>query len=365
LTDLGVRNSNAKLVLRDTLLLSFKLTIGRVAFAGRDLYTNEAIAALPSDLIENDFLYYGLQHWDLLKGVDQAIKGATLNKEKLKNIEITFPENPIEQTQIAAVLSCIDRAIEHTEALIAKQHRIKTGLMQDLLTKGIDEHGNIRSEATHEFKDSPLGRIPKEWEVSLLDNAIRIIDCKHYTPKFAPTGFPFVRPRNVKLEGLDLSGVDYVSEADFKNLTDKHEPRLGDIVFSRNASFGVPCFVETSRRFAIGQDVVVMTKLSENTRYIYFVLLSHLIEQQIAKVSTGSTFGRINLAFIRKLIVPLPSNHEQQEIVSVLDSKLSHIQKLVVHLSKLHKLKTGLMQDLLTGKVSVSGLLAESSAGIA
>ena len=37
--------------------------------------------------------------------------------------------------------------------------------MQDLLTRGIDEHGNLRSEQTHEFKDSPLGRIPVEWEV--------------------------------------------------------------------------------------------------------------------------------------------------------------------------------------------------------
>ena len=63
----------------------------------------------------------------------------------------------------------MDRAIEQTEALIAKQQRIKTGLMQDLLTRGIDEHGNLRSEQTHQFKDSPLGRIPVEWEVTSLD----------------------------------------------------------------------------------------------------------------------------------------------------------------------------------------------------
>mgnify|MGYP006280283007 CR=1 FL=1 len=60
----------------------------------------------------------------------------------------------------------LQSAIAQTEALIAKQRRIKTGLMQDLLTKGIDEAGNIRSEETHEFKDSPLGRIPVEWEVA-------------------------------------------------------------------------------------------------------------------------------------------------------------------------------------------------------
>ena len=70
-----------------------------------------------------------------------------------------------EQTKIAEILSTVDQAIEQTEALIAKQQRIKTGIMQDLLTRGIDEHGNLRSEQTHRFKDSPLGRIPMEWEV--------------------------------------------------------------------------------------------------------------------------------------------------------------------------------------------------------
>jgi type I restriction enzyme S subunit len=92
----------------------------------------------------------------------QAINQASINQSTIKSFEVFIPKYKEEQIQIAAVLSCIDRAIKHTGALIAKQQRIKTGLMQDLLTKGIDEHGNIRSEATHEFKDSSLGRIPKE-----------------------------------------------------------------------------------------------------------------------------------------------------------------------------------------------------------
>ena len=68
----------------------------------------------------------------------------------------------------------MDQAIEQTEALIAKQQRIKTGLMQDLLTRGIDEHGNLRSEQTHAFKDSPLGRIPVEWDVKHLSSTVGI-----------------------------------------------------------------------------------------------------------------------------------------------------------------------------------------------
>jgi type I restriction enzyme S subunit len=279
-----------------------------------------------------------------------------LNRTALSRLSVLIP-SVNKQERTAAVLSCIDRAIEQTEAIIAKQQRIQAGLMQDLLTKGIDDHGNIRDEATHEFKDSPFGKTPKEWSTDILDNATKIIDCKHITPKFTPSGFPFLRPRNIKIDGLDLSDVDYVSEQDFRFLTEKHEPHWGDIVFSRNASFGVPCYIETSEKFAIGQDVVVMTETSANTRYIYFLLLSKLIERQIAQVSTGSTFGRINLAFIRKLLIPLPVIEEQLRIVSVLDAQLAQIKATKQYLNKLRKLKTGLMQDLLTGKVRVNALL--------
>ena len=106
-----------------------------------------------------------------------------------------------EQSKIAEVLSTVDRAIEQTEALIAKQQRIKTGLTQDLLTRGIDEHGNIRSEKTHKFKNSPLGRIPVEW------NPMPFGSCGQWfsggTPsktirRFWGGGVPWVCPKDMK-----------------------------------------------------------------------------------------------------------------------------------------------------------------------
>jgi len=83
---------------------------------------------------------------------------------------VVWPSSP-ERSKIAEILSTVDRAIEQTEALIAKYQRIKTGLIHDLLTHGIDENGSIRTEATHKFKDSLLGRIPAEWAVGTLGGA--------------------------------------------------------------------------------------------------------------------------------------------------------------------------------------------------
>ena len=78
ISDAGVKHSNAKLQPKGTVLLSFKLTIGRVSVAGSSLYTNEAIAGLnPTRDLESTYLYHGLQSWNLLQDVDQAVKGVT------------------------------------------------------------------------------------------------------------------------------------------------------------------------------------------------------------------------------------------------------------------------------------------------
>ncbi|MEO0247705.1 MAG: restriction endonuclease subunit S, partial [candidate division WOR-3 bacterium] len=92
-----------------------------------------------------------------------------------KSFQFSIPENPIEQQKIAEILETFDNAIEKTDKIIEKYKRIKQGLMQELLTKGIDEKGNIRSEKTHQFKDSPVGRIPVEWEVKRLGEIGEIV----------------------------------------------------------------------------------------------------------------------------------------------------------------------------------------------
>ncbi|MCB1191187.1 MAG: restriction endonuclease subunit S [Leptospiraceae bacterium] len=114
---------------------------------------------------EKEYFYYALKGWEhFLKSQTSGSGIPHVDKEILENILLQKFSKP-EQTKIAEVLSTVDKAIEQTEVLIAKQQRIKTGLMQDLLTKGIDKYGNLRNEKTHKFKDSPLGRIPVEWEV--------------------------------------------------------------------------------------------------------------------------------------------------------------------------------------------------------
>lgn len=359
ITDIGARHSNVKLQKTGTVLLSFKLSIGRVAFAGCDLYTNEAIAGLCSEELDSEFLFYGLQQWDLLQNVDQAIKGATLNKEKLKLIEFEYPADKEEQTQIASILSNLDRAIEQTEVIIAKQQRIKTGLMQDLLTKGIDEHGVIRSEATHEFKDSPLGRIPMEWEIESLGKVASFVTSgsRGWARFYSTEGAVFLRIGNLTREHINFRFDDVM----YVNVPAASEGKRtavqeGDLLISITADLGVIAVVPEGFSEAYVNQHIALVRLNKDEvypRFIGHLLSSGVGQTQIEKLNESGAKAGLNLPTIENLRVFRPTYSEQQKIVDILDGVDSQITIGKKRVDKLRRQKAGLMHDLLTGTVRV------------
>jgi type I restriction enzyme S subunit len=273
-------------------------------------------------------------------------------------IEVLFPEFT-EQQSIANILSKTDQAIANTEALIAKYTQIKAGLMQDILTKGIDENGNIRTEQTHEFKDSPLGRIPKDWEVKKLDECINKNTTITYgivqTFEHIVDGVPVLRTIDLKENGIN--SVENLLRTK-KSISDKYRRTLlleNDIVCNVRASVGdfnivsaeyVNC--NTTRgvaRICPSNDVV--------NKYLVWFLKSYKNEKQMELLIKGTTFIDINIGDLRKIWVLLPSKTEQELIADKLDKIQSSFHIYQTELSKLQSLKTGLMQDLLSGKVRV------------
>ena len=166
ITERGLRNCSARLLPPGSIVLSSRAPIGYVAIPTVPFCTNQGCKSIAlHNSYHSEFVYYAVTAAvPRLRRLGEGTTFAEIPKSSLAKAEVILPIDKAEQAKIAEVLSTVDRAIEETEALIAKQQRIMTGLKQDLLTRGIDEHGNLRSEQTHEFKDSPLGRIPVEWE---------------------------------------------------------------------------------------------------------------------------------------------------------------------------------------------------------
>ncbi len=138
--------ADMRVIPKGTLLMSFKLSIGRLCFAGCDLYTNEAICSFNKLMANADFLYYVLGQTDFSLYGKQAVKGYTLNSESLKLVEVFLPSEA-EQTAIATILSDMDAEIAALEQRRDKTRAIKQGMMQQLLT------GRVRLVSAREGND--------------------------------------------------------------------------------------------------------------------------------------------------------------------------------------------------------------------
>ncbi len=311
-----------------------------------------------------EYLHYCLQQVDFENlGAQQAIPMLTISN--LENLTVRSFKKP-EQTKIAEILSTVDQAIEQTEALIAKQQRIKTGLMQDLLTRGIDENGNLRSEETHKFKDSPLGRIPVEWEVKAI-GALASQITKGESPswqgfKYQEEGVPFITSENVRAGFLDIAKSEkFISDTFHKKLK-RSALRYGDILVNLvGASIARSAVYDLDRDANINQ-AVCSVRLSNEVQPLWlceYLQLSESIERLLGE-QVETARANLSLGDIRNYLVSYPPSTEQSEAIMQINLLRDKYESQLGSLTKLRSLKTGLMQDLLTGKVSVTPLLADT-----
>jgi len=291
-----------------------------------------------------------------------ASHGSTMKhitRKELERFSALFPASLDEQKKIAQILLTVDQAIEQTEALIAKQQRIKTGLMQDLLTRGIDEYGQLRTEQTHAFKDSLLGRIPVEWEVNSLDKLTsEIVDCPHTTPHFLPSGVLVARTFNLK-DGQFVGAKSYVSEAEYETRISRLEPHAGDVIFTCEAPVGEAFVVPSEMKICLGQRTMQIRCKQVCLLPEFFVEFVYSEETRIRfdHMVGGTTNPHLNVSDVRALLLRAPSIDEQKRIVEKISAVRGAIQQSLSQKEKLSVLKTALMQDLLTGRKRVTDLL--------
>jgi type I restriction enzyme S subunit len=305
-----------------------------------------------------EYIHFALQQVDFVNlGAQQAVPMLTVGNLGSVTI-LRFPL--LVQTKIAEVLSTVDQAIEQTEALVAKQQRIQTGLMQNLFTRGIDEHGNLRSEKTHPFKDSPLGRIPVEWDVTSLGDTGDWFSGgtpSKTNKRYWGGDVPWVCPKDIKKFELSTTIDKITLEAG----------RCGSRLMPRGTVFIVIRGMILAHTFPVGlaatqmafnQDVkAIVARSGLCDRYLAYWLAAHA--QDMLKLATTATHGtkRFDMDELYSMPVAIPAPTEQAAITRILDEQQAFIERTRSHTDKLHSLKTGLMQDLLTGKVWVMPLL--------
>jgi len=316
----------------------------------------------------SDYLYYDLKRFEPeLKGRTAGSGIPHVDKELLLAREI-FEGSPDEQEAVAKVLLKVDRAIEQTEALLAKQQRIKTGLMHDLLTRGLDAEGVLRDQSTHRFKPSRFGPIPEEWHVLSLESqkgphrafirtgpfgtAIKQSDWREF-------GVPVITIGSLKDGKFDRSALQYVSEEKAEELA-AYRVEAGDLLFSRVADVGRAIEVTKDERGWLMSSNLMRISL-DLTRtvpaFVRIMLLHHRTTVQTRQLVNSSGRDVANTAILCALQFAWPAFDEQTWIVRDIAAhdRLSHVlERQVV---KLQRVKSGLLDDLLTGTVPVAPLV--------
>jgi type I restriction enzyme S subunit len=314
------------------------------------------------DILLPEFARYLLRSEELRHKISLKGQGSTrynLSKtELLNNLILRIPSKE-NQIAIARILSMADRAIAQTDALIAKYQRIKTGLMHDLLTKGIDAQGNIRSKATHRFVVKDGVEVPEEWEVGELGDYSEMITSgsRGWGGYYSVEGAMFIRITNLTREHIDLDYSD-IKRVDLSTTNEGKRTRLieGDLLISITADLGIIGVIRKDFEEAyVNQHIALVRLIPEkiNPRFAGYFLSSVLGQDQIQKSNESGAKAGLNLSTIAKLKVAKPPLHEQKLIVESLDASIKVINKLKVDLKKAKSIKNGLMQDLLSGKVTV------------
>jgi len=337
----------SKVVKKGTLLLSFKLTLGRLAFAGRDLFTNEAIAALSikdEKVIDKYFLYQflSLYDWNAATEGDVKVKGKTLNKAKLKEIEVHFPKSLPEQQRIVSILDEAFAAIAKAKANAEQNLKNAKELFESYL-QGVFENGN--------------------WEMKTIQEITKVVNGYAFASKdFKPTN----TIKSVKITNVGVK--EFVEEADnylpekFKETLKDFQVREGNIVIALtrtiiSAGLKVAVVPESYDGALVNQRVAALVpneKLVNQNFLYYFLTTSGVAKYVLAHVNTLMQ-PNLSINDLKNLPVPCPPLKEQQTIVRQLDALRAETQKLEAVYQKkiadLEELKKSILQKAFAGEL--------------
>jgi len=293
---------------------------------------------IEKEAFQRIFLYY------LLKQKEKFIKAQTkgtgiphVDGSVFRNLKIVKPPLP-EQQKIAEILSIVDEGIQKVDEAIKKTQKLKKGLMQKLFTEGI---------CHKEFKETEIGKIPKEWSISQLGENTNFKLIMGQSPPSSSynknkEGIPF-------LQGNADFGDIYPDVFIIYTMKPSKIAEKGDILISVRAPVGDINL--SPQKICIGRGLSAVRVLKGNNIFYFYWFIK--IKNRLEAISKGSTFKAITKNELNNLDIPVVPFSEQQKIAEILSTVDKKLQLQKKREEKLERIKKGLMQDLLTGKKRV------------
>ena len=317
---------------------------------GKTYLFSNFVIRFRSKTLNPKYLYYFLNSkifTDFILSRRETTSGLYNLPKDIVDIQMPIP-HPNEVEKIVSILSNVDAQMQQTQKLIDLTQRLKKGLMQKLLTRGI---GHTKFKKVKWLFRKEI-EIPEDWDYVKFSKVVKTnakteVDSKK---------MPFIPMDAVDTESLH---VNYVEERILNGNSSLPKFQKNDILFARitpSTENGKTCIIENIE-FGLASTELTVLRATEQVlpRYLYYYLKSHRIRQYAISQMMGST-GRQRVpdfVFTKDLFFELPSLPEQQKIVSILSNVDEQINQHKNEKALLERIKKGLMQQLLTGQKRV------------
>ncbi|WP_081639744.1 restriction endonuclease subunit S [Actinomadura flavalba] len=336
ITQAGVKAARMRPVPAGTPIMSFKLSVGRACIPTIDLFTNEAIVSITpiKGLSTASWLYHAVPRIAERAVTETAVKGKTLNSKKLRELAIPTPASLEEQQHIAAIIDTLDELITKGREVVEKLDKVNTGISMDLI---------------NDLLKFPYVTLEKASSAPICYGIVQ-------TGESIQGGVPVIMIRDL------AEGFSWPTHHVHGSLDDQyHRSRViaGDLILSIKATIGKSAIVPEGFFGNISRDVARI-RLHENIipQYLQWILSSPWGQDLLEQTVVGTTRAEVSIASLKKIKVPLPPPSEQKRVTAVIDNCQAEILERKRELRKLQKLKAGLVDDLLTGRVRSSKYLA-------
>ena len=305
ITDSAVSESGIHRVKKDTVIMSFKLSIGKTAIATKDLYTNEAIMSFNTKegyQLVPDFIYYYLKGYKW-QGMNKAVMGMTLNKKAISNNYFSFP-SILEQQHIVEELDMLSSIMEKKNAQVNELDNLAQSLFFDMFGDPI----------TNE----------KRWETRKLEDVCDVRDGTHDSPKYVTeSDYVLITSKNIQDGDINFKNANYITKEDYDKINVRSCVDNGDIIMAMIGTIGKPIIVNKGgRKFGIKNVALLKFHKSHDVinTFIKAVLDNATYMNYIHSLNRGGTQKFVSLKTIRSLPIFLPPLDLQNQFASKIEA---------------------------------------------
>lgn len=333
ITATAVDESGIKIIPKNTVIMSFKLSIGKVAITPKEMYSNEAIMSFIDKgvlKIEPVYLYYLLMHKDWDTGTNKAVMGKTLNKASLSQMAVNI-HGYSEQLEII-------KALDAASSIIAARKQQLTELDNLIKARFVEMFGDPVSN-------------DRGWNTAPLETVCKaIVDCPHSTPSYTDvdTGYLCIRTSIVKKNRIMWDEIEYIPEHEYKKRIQRKRPEKGDIVYTREgAILGIAAIIDRECNVALGQRSMLLSPDTAKClpQFLCVAMNFDTFLRKALKGLSGSASPHINVGDIKAFTIIVPPMELQNQFavfVEQVDKSKVVVQKA---LDEAQTLFDSLMQE--------------------